>query len=140
MLPSYGNSGAGFSSQSNIDLMKNYDSPYATGFHSTPLYPTYENLQPPPPLPPQPPTIPQNNPINIKSELNDAINNNYEDHQRHSSPIGSDHSESTNSLKIDEPKIIDNADYLLNSVEYNDKLKQNADPIFHSAKIEQSSE
>lgn len=154
MLPTYGNGPANCPPHSSIDLMKSYDAPYPGGFHSAPLYPTYENLPPPPPpssssSAPLPPSsvssMPQHHLLAVKSESDDhheTIYSHYGDHMKYgvNSPIGSDRSDSTNSLKIDEPKTMENATNLLDTDAHHDKLKHGADTMFHTIKNEPSSE
>lgn len=144
MLPSYSNSASNYTSHSNIDIMKNYDSPYASGFHPAPLYPSYENLPPPPP--PQSMTT-QNNLISIKSEIEpenvaEPIDRQYSDHIKHS-PVASDRSESNSStsstsLKIDDSKHMSQTDSLLD-IDVHDQLKPPTNSIYGTIKSEQQS-
>lgn len=153
ILPPYGNGPANYSPHSNIDLMKSYEAPYPGGFHSAPLYPSYESLPPPPPSVPLPPpsslsamsSTPQSHLLAIKSESDDqheAIDSRYGEQMKHGehSPMGSDRSDSNHSLRIDEPKTMENVTNLVDTDARHDKLKQSADTMFHNIKTEQSSE
>lgn len=114
--------------------MKGYDAPYASGYHSAPLYPTYENAPPPPPM-----AATQNNLISIKSEMEsengaESIDSSYTAHIKQS-PLASDRSDSGSSLKID-----DLSDTMAGVDVQHDKLKQTPDSMYTAIKAEQSSE